>query len=205
MENNLAAKHSLQNDISNHILNPQQMFDFGQQSIKEIDFFFISISDALVDVPMLDNMFKNVETLPGTRSFHEFIPISERHIAAERCSGDETYDIKHDLLKLPAEPQIKVLSYVTCSHDNEWRVGIILEINKDERDILVKFMTPNGPAGSFKWPEPDDTVWVPFFHILCNIDVPSLSIISGRQYNLSKTDVKNTSGAYTEKQKNFCN
>ena len=30
----LAAKHSLQNDVSNHILNPQQMFDFCQQSIK---------------------------------------------------------------------------------------------------------------------------------------------------------------------------
>ena len=52
---------------------------------------------------------------------------------------------------------------------------------------------------SFKWPEIDDTVWVPFFHILCNIDVPSLSCISARQYHLSKTDVNNTSGAYTEK------
>ena len=130
----LAAKHSLQNDVSNHILNPQQIFHFCQQSIKEIDFFFISTSD----VPMLDDQFKNVETLPGTRSFHEFIPISERHIAAKRCCDDEAFNIKHDLLKLPAEPQIEVLSYVTCLYDNEWWVGIILEINEDERDILVK-------------------------------------------------------------------
>ena len=88
------------------------MFDFRQQSIKEIDFFFISTSDALLDVPMLEDRFKNVQTLPGTRSFHEFIPISERQIAAKRCSDDEEFDIKHDLLKLPAEPQIEVLSCV---------------------------------------------------------------------------------------------
>ena len=91
---------------------------------------------------MFDDQFKDVETLPGTRSFHEFIPISERHITVKRCSDDEAFNIKHDLLKLPAEPQIEVLSYVTCLYDNEWRVGIILEINKDERDTLVKFMTP---------------------------------------------------------------
>ena len=45
--------------------------------------------------------------------------------------------------------------YVTCQYDNKWWVGIITNVDKEDKDVQVKFMHPSGPSRSFQWPHVD--------------------------------------------------
>ena len=73
-------------------------------------------------------------------------------------------------------------------------VGMVQDINKEEADVAVKFMHPNGPSPSFKWPSKDDICWVPNIHILCKIDIPLTE--TGRTYHLSEDNVKKITEAF---------
>ena len=59
---------------------------------------------------------------------------------------------------------------------------MVQDINKEEADVAVKFMQPNGPSPSFKWPSKDDICWVPNIHIICKKDIPRTE--TGRTYHL---------------------
>ena len=59
---------------------------------------------------------------------------------------------------------------------------MVQDINKEEADVSVKFMQPNGPSLSFKWPSKDDICWVPNIHIIFKIDIPRTE--TGRTYHL---------------------
>ena len=69
-------------------------------------------------------------------------------------------------------------------YDGFWWIGLIIE--KDEEDVLVKFMHPHGPAHSFKWPNFEDKCWLPYNHILMKIDSPTT--LTGRTYIITKED-----------------
>ena len=62
--------------------------------------------------------------------------------------------------------------YVAFLYDQKWWIGIVLEINIEEGDVLVKFMHPNGPARSFSWPSKEVICLVPLSHILHKTEVP---------------------------------
>ena len=65
--------------------------------------------------------------------------------------------------------------------DSKWYVGFISEIHINEGDATIKFMHPHGPSPSFYWPEKDNCM-VPFTHILCAVDI---NTITGRTCKLS--------------------
>ena len=39
---------------------------------------------------------ENASTIPGTSSFHQFIPLARDKIAMKQCSEDENYDLIYD-------------------------------------------------------------------------------------------------------------
>ena len=59
---------------------------------------FISAEDMIPVRSMLDARFQKVCTLPGTRSFYQFVPLSEGVMAAKRVSEDQSYGIEFNLV-----------------------------------------------------------------------------------------------------------
>ena len=132
-------------------------------------------------------------TLPGTRGFHDFTPISECVMAAKRVSEDERYAIQYDLVKGVKDNgelhlvEPKLSDFVVCMYDQKHWIGIVDTVDKDHNDVQVKFMHPCYPARSYSWPHKDDVCYVPNVNILCVISAPAT--ITARQYSLSEKDI----------------
>ena len=44
-------------------------------------------------------------------------------------------------------------SYVAVVYEQSWWIGVVIDVNDEEKDVEVKFMHPKGPAPYFNWPE----------------------------------------------------
>ena len=98
--------------------------------------------------------FENASTVPGTGSFHQFIPLKRDKIALKQCSEHENYDLIYDFSIGVEEKLVKFVSvYVYCRYDNNIRTGMLLEIDMENKELLIKFMHPALPIHSFYWKE----------------------------------------------------
>ena len=183
----LTARASLQRTLSDQILTAKQVFDYCKEEVKGVHVSFISTEDMIPVRSMLDARFQKLCTLPGTRSFHQFVPLSESLMAAKRVSEDQSYGIEFNLVlgeentvNMTKDP--KVSDFAVCSYDEEYWIGLIDEVDEEHDDVKVKFMHPSYPARSFSWPKRDDTCFVPIVNVAFIIGAPMT--ITGRQYKL---------------------
>ena len=192
----LTAKASLQRTLQNQILTPQAMFEFCVNNIDNINFIYISSDEMSETRIFLEDRFLNASTIPGTRSFHQFVPLGDNKIATKRCSEDGEIALVHSFISNTKVTEIEVFhfDFVCCLYEQQWWIGMVQDINKEEADVAVKFMHPNGPSPSFKWPSKDDICWVPNIHIICKIDIPLTE--TGRTYHLSEDNVKKITEAF---------
>ena len=120
----------------------------------------------------LEDGFAKAITIPDTRSYHEFIPLSENTIPMNYCSKVQEVattffflnkDKVSDAVNSNEEPSenIQLLDFVNCYYGNYWWIGLILEKDDHEEDSRIKFMHPCGPSPSFVWPSFEDICWVP--------------------------------------------
>ena len=128
----LTAKVSLQRLYSDQILTPKMMFQYCVSNSQDIEFIYIAQENLNSTRLFLETRFEQIKCpIPGTRSFHEFVPLDEFRIAVKRCSEDSLQTLVHDFkMKLHVTTDY-VLQYVACVYEAEWWVGIILEIDKD--------------------------------------------------------------------------
>ena len=133
-----------------------------------------------------------VSTLPGTPSFHQFVPLSETVMATKRVLEDKSYALEYNLvlgkkntIKFQSDP--KVSDFVFCSYDEKYWIGLIDLVDKEHEDVRVKFMHPSYPARSFSWPKKDDVCFVPIVNVACIIGAPVTG--TGRQYTLDDKDI----------------
>ena len=59
------------------------MFEFCVQEIREIDFLFLKNQEIGIVRVNMKERYKSADIVPGTRSFHQFIPISDSIIGAK--------------------------------------------------------------------------------------------------------------------------
>eukprot|EP00795_Rhopilema_esculentum_P001888 gene1888-biopygen10418 len=129
------------------------------------------------------------KTVPGTRSFHQFIPISSSIIGAKRVSEEVDFALRFSFGEEQLEGvEARVGQFVVCNYDELYWAGMLIEVDNDMHDVNVKFMHPSLPSTSLKWPKRDDTCWVPKTKILFKIEPPTLSTHTGRQYILDGKD-----------------
>ena len=125
----------------------------------------------------LGDRFTKVIIVPGTKSYHEFIPLSENTIAMKYCSKDQEVattfsflneDKVSDDVNSNEEPSenVKALDFVSCYYDNYWWIGLILEKDDHQEDSRIKFMHPHETNPSLVWPSFENISWVPNNHIL---------------------------------------
>ena len=173
------------------------MFEFCVNNIENMNFIYISTDELSETRIFLENRFLNASTIPGTHTFHQFVPLSDHKIATKRCSEDGEIALVHSFSNTKiAEIKVFHFDFVCCLYEQQWWIGMVQDINKEEADVAVKFMHPNGPSPSFKWPNKDDICWVPNIHIICKIDAPLTE--TGRTYHLSEDNVKKITEAFNK-------
>ena len=177
----LAARASLQRP--KQLLSAQEVFTPCKEEIKDIEFIFICQPDMEITRTTLESRYTNAKTVPGTHSFHHFVPLSASCIGTKRISMDQNYALQFNFLSTAASEPIvlSVNSFVVCLYDDEKRIGLIEELDYDQRDAKIRFMQPKCIARSYFWPV-KDTCGVPDENIICNIGVPTT--VTGRQYKL---------------------
>ena len=138
---------------------------------------------------LLKARFSLGSTVPGTRSFHVFVPQGNGVIAFKRCAEDESFAEMHNFLSTSQNADIhpKKQDFVASLYDEHWWVGLVVDVDTESNDVLVKFMAPHGPSPSFKWPTRDDVCWVPGSAILRILQTPSTTS-TGRSYKLQAVD-----------------
>lgn len=92
---------------------------------------------------------------------------------------------------------IKQGSYASVIYDNDWFIGYITEVDNANDDAKVKLMHLKGPSVSFRFPEYEDVCWVPYAHILCIVEPPTLATLRG-QYKLSNGTLQQIQSAFAK-------
>ena len=190
----LAAKASLQRATTQQIMTSIDLLKFCKDNIKTVTFLYADKTSINKKRRFLEKRFQGTYAVPGTRSFHQFIPVGECTVAVKRCSNDHSFVLQHNLHHQPSVVSIDINDFISCLYEGTWWIGIVMEIDKEQNDACIKFMHPHGPARSFHWPEQEDVCWVPMVHILVKISVPSTT--TGRQYYLNPRDAIRISAKY---------
>ena len=55
-------------------------------------------------------------------------------------------------------------------------VRVVCQIDKENRDVQMKFIHPHFPACSFAWPTREDVCWVPDINVILVVDRYSSAI-----------------------------
>ena len=122
--------------------------------------------------------YKRADTVSGTRSFHQFIQISDSIIGAKYVSDDQYYAIQFDFNIVHLLGPGNALSpsqFVVSLYGRQYWGGIIMEVSTENLGVKVKFMHPKLPTSSLKWPSHDDLCWVLNVHVCCVGSPPKLS------------------------------
>ena len=74
---------------------------------------------------------------------------------------------------------ITIGSFVAAMYDKKWYIGIVENVDQDNKDALIKFMHPHGPSPSFHWPKHENVCWIPHHHVICVVETPNLTTARG--------------------------
>ena len=193
-----AAKRSLQRPLYNQILDYKAMLEVCETEMKSIVFIGIDKTEMQEVRKEMEKRYEDGDTVPGTRSSHHFIPLSSSKIGHKLCSEDESFVDVHDF-NIPSPVDIGSItpsSYVTCSYNSFWWVGLINNIDMEMGDVHVDFMHPHGPRKTFNWPARADKCYVPFKNIVHIIQAPTT--ITGRTYKIENEDYNKTVAAFAK-------
>ena len=192
----LVARASLQATVDNHILTARDMFKWSEEHIRGITFLFVTADDVQENTTRfgLEDRYSSAKKIPGIRSHHSFIPLSENELAMRRISSDDMFT-KMAVIDIDAAAGAAVPiatyqpgQYVACIYDQDWYIGNVVEIAEEHDDVLVTFMTRR--VSTLSWPPETrkDECWIPTQHIICHIDAPELQGRGARSYTLSAVD-----------------
>ena len=189
----LVTRASLQRPQEGQILTARQVHEFCVKEIKGVASIFVCKEEIELLRCKLDKRYQKASTLPGTRSFHHFVPLTETVIGAKRVSSENDYTIKYDIVggleidKVGENLLVKCSDFIICRYDQHFWLGFTISVDEIYDDVEVKFMHPAFPSMSFTWPQKEDICFVPKPHILYIVKAPITT--TGRSYKLHRSDV----------------
>ncbi len=188
----LAARASLQKPYSDQIMTARDLFHFTTENIPSVAARFTTEEEHKAEAEKLAERFSLGKTIKGTQRLHAFHPISDLTLDCNEfsySSSSRKVNIRGDLSQEVDVDEIK--GFVTAAWHGKWYLAMVLEVDHLHADVKLSFLTPPGPAGSYKFPEFSDIGLVPSTAVLMCVD-PVLSGASGRGYKLSKKETDTT-------------
>ena len=163
-------------------------------TFKGIFFEYVQNAEILKHSRSQNKRFSNSSTVTGTRSHHCFIPTLNGKMNIGRISTDISNNL-YTTVTVNAHRESPVLQfpimggYVSAIYDRKWYIGLVIDISMAEMDCEINFMvtTSSTDKHTFHWPVRNDKCWVPFQHILCQINPPVK--MSYERYLISPSDL----------------
>ena len=159
----LAANASLQRPLDNQILTAKALYQFCERNTQSIKFMPLKKAELSEVRKKLSERFVLGKTIPGTRGFHQFTPLSQRSIGAARISEESHCTVSFNFVSLPKKEilDIKHAQFLICLYDEYFWLGMASEIDKENEDVLVMLMHLHFPTRSFTWPDRGYVCWAP--------------------------------------------
>lgn len=185
----LAARASLQRTYEDQIMTPYQLFNWASRNISVVTFEYCSNDEYLAEERNLADRFEKCKTIPGTRKFHSYVPISNDRLQTKVYSSSTNVQVKrvtakHDELELE-----QITGFVTCIHKRHWWLGCVLQYDEECDEAKVTILHPHGPSRTFEYPSTPDIIVTPRSDILTRVDPTT----TGHVYRLSRNDKDSTS------------
>ncbi|KAL5515849.1 hypothetical protein EMCRGX_G001083 [Ephydatia muelleri] len=184
-----AAKASLQRPFEDQILTPLKLYEFVLQNIKGIHFAYSTLKDHEQEAKILAERFKYCRTVPGTRSFHSFIPLSTSSVNVMPFSLGTmkiTERVTSAHITEEALPLSMLKGYVTVAYEGSCWLGYVIKVDVNARLVEVNFLHPKLPAQSFIFPQHQDILEVDPTDIVTLV-YPSTA--TGRTYFLTQKEI----------------
>ena len=128
--------------------------------------------------------------LPGTRSLHQYVPVSESIMQYYVTCKLEYDDLK---VKQAATLTLRKSDIIACVYDKQWWLGVSDDINLMNKDVYVHFYHPCGPRTSFKVSYVDKA-WVSVTNVLRKLSPLEMSTLTEHLHNISETLCEEISG-----------
>ena len=80
----LTALESLKRPYRNQILSAKAVFDFCNENIKGIKFFFSIKEEIKITRQIYTKRYEKVSTIPGTQSFHQFTAFDNNTVGLKK-------------------------------------------------------------------------------------------------------------------------
>jgi hypothetical protein len=122
----------------------------------------------------------------GTSGEVETSIAEENNCCVQGTTDTDTYVTSSDGDSI--EESYDAGDFVACVYDGKWYVGEIMNVDKEDKDIEIKFMEKTKEL--FRWPRKEDKIWVPFSNVLCAVSPPTPCGKSQRNYKISNDDVR---------------
>lgn len=128
-----AAKESLRRDKDKQILSTEELHKFCEESLPGIKTILIKKEE--IDIQR-EITSKLAQTVPGTRSYHHFTPLTKTIVGCKSTSFQENYDIRFDLLSKDTDKWAEN-QFVSFIFGEEWFLGLIVEIFELEMSARI--------------------------------------------------------------------
>ena len=115
------------------------------QDVSGISFIYVSSQDINnhVNQFQLDQCHELTKTVPGTRSYHSFIPDGLSNLRLWKISKD-SFSTAFQFNKATLEiliNDIQVRNYYACIQDNEWHICITTDISFEKQMFILSLWT----------------------------------------------------------------
>ena len=145
----LTARAGLQRPYNNQILSEETIYQFCSKTIENILFNSIKRDTLNLLWDKLACQYEHGETVPGTQSYHQCYPVSADEIGYKGVRNDNDLAGTFTFSKA-ANPKvnfdkISANEYVACYYDSNWWVGLVQNVNCDEKDVEIIFYTLQDP------------------------------------------------------------
>ena len=114
--------------MNNYIISVNAIKEFCEQNLSSIKVFVVS--ELEIEVQRLETTTLP-QTIPGTRKYHDFTPITNEIIGCKTVSSEEKFSKRFNLLTKETY-NWSSNTYVSLAIDNDWKIGLIFETFEDE-------------------------------------------------------------------------
>ena len=166
------------------------MYQFVSSEIKGIHFDFATSAEREEEERLLTERYKYCRTVPGTRSLHCIIPITNTSVEVRQFSLSQVKRIERmctaAVAHVETHPLSSIKGYITVAYDGCCWLGCVVKVDMEARVVEVNFLHPQLPSNSYRYPQHQDVMEVDPSDVLTLV---SPSTATGRRYYLTAKEV----------------
>ena len=135
----ITAGAALQRAVKDQIFTTKEMFAFCSNKIQGIKNVFIISNEIEMACNCLKQRYSAAKTIPSSREFHQFIPVSLVTVRTTRVSEDEEFCLEFNLtneLQMRFD-NLRISQFILCKYNNLHCLGMVCGTNVENRGVRV--------------------------------------------------------------------